>query len=180
MCGAGVDKDGVAWAGIVVPTVAVYDLDVLDIAKILRGTGRKVSVDLDADDVAAGPNDFSHDRRVVSDAATDMNDAVPFVKFKRLDTERKITRLAIVQLTNRINRDEYVAVQTCWVVIGRDPVISVDAWTQKLPRSRPKKVLAGHVRERSYQRLRLEVRCGADFRGIPFADLFKVRHSSVE
>jgi hypothetical protein len=98
---------------------------VLDIAKILRGTGRKVSVDLDADDVAAGPNDFSHDRRVVSDATTDMNDAVPFVKFKRLDTERKITRLAIVQLANRINRDEYVAVQTCWVVIGRGPVTSV-------------------------------------------------------
>src|SRR5215475_2450716 len=69
VCHASVDEDRIAGAGVVLPPVPLRYLDLLEIGKVLACARGKVSVNLDARDMAGTSYDFGHNRRVVTDAA---------------------------------------------------------------------------------------------------------------
>src|SRR5262245_39879233 len=77
---AGVDEDRIAGAGVVLPSVAMRYIDLFEVGKVLAGASGEVSVNLDARNMAGSSYCFSHNRRVVADAASHVQNAIPFSK----------------------------------------------------------------------------------------------------
>src|SRR5262249_14917900 len=143
VCRARVDKDCVTGTGVVCSAITLYHLDLLEVSKILARTRGEVSVHLDADDLTSRPNDFSNDRRVVTDATPHMEYAISFPKVEGIKTVGKKTRLPVIQPAICVNCNEYVVVEVRRVIILGHPVGAVfNSRTQNLPRPGAKKVLA--------------------------------------
>jgi|SRR5215475_4641067 len=107
---AGVDEDRVARAGVVLPSVAMRYLDLPEVCKILAGARGEVGVNLDASYLAGSSYDFGHNRRVVADAASHVQNSIPLGKVEGVNTEGEIARLPVVQTAARVNRYQYVVV----------------------------------------------------------------------
>jgi hypothetical protein len=96
VCHAGVDEDRIAGAGVVLYPVAMRYLGLPEVFKVLTGARGKVNINLDAHDLAGSSYDFSHDRCVITDAASHVQYAIALVKVEGINTEGKVARLPIV------------------------------------------------------------------------------------
>src|SRR5215510_959783 len=152
MCHAGVDEDRVAGTGVELPSVAMRYLDLPEVGKVLAGARGEVSVNLDARYLAGSSYCFSHNRCVIADAASHVQNAIPLGKVEGVNTVGKVARLSVVQMAARVNRYQYVVVQPPWISVLCGSIVFVPV-ALNLPGPGPKKSLARNLRERVYQRL---------------------------
>jgi hypothetical protein len=87
MCHAGVDEDRVAGAGVERHSVAMRHLDLPEVVKVFAGARGEVSVNFDACYLAGSSYDFSHNRCVVADSASHVQNAIPVGKVEGVNTE---------------------------------------------------------------------------------------------
>src|SRR5262245_1122194 len=127
-------------------------LDLSEVGEVFAGARGEVSVNLDARNMAGSSYCFSHNRRVVSDAASHVQNAIPLGKVQGVNTEGEVARLSVVQMSARVNRYQYVVAQAPGISVLCGSIVFVLV-ALNLPWPRPKKTLTRNFRERVYQRL---------------------------
>jgi len=70
MARSGVHEDNISGTKVESTTIAVNNLDVMQMSKIVLGSSCKIVVDLDSGDVPGGANHMRQDGCIVSGAAT--------------------------------------------------------------------------------------------------------------
>ena len=96
MCRTGVDKDRVIRLRVELSAISLQNLNVIEMCEILTRTRGEVWIYLDASDMAVRPNYFGDDRRVVTDAASDMKRAISFFEFERFKPQGDAARVTVV------------------------------------------------------------------------------------
>lgn len=177
---ASVNEDRVARTGIISAALAMHYIDVYEVFEILTCATGEVGVNLDAENVTSWPDDLRHDRRVVADTTSHMNNGVPLVQFEGLNTESQIARLPIVQVSVRIDRDEHVTVQMHGVICRGDFVIvCVGIGIQNVPGAWAEKCLARNGRKRCNQGVRRETRGSPHCLGVAPANALEGVHTAI-
>ena len=96
MCRTGVDKDRVIRLKVELSAISLQNLNVIEMCEILTRTRGEVWIYLDASDMAVRPNYFGDDRRVVTDAAPDMQRATSFFEFERVQPRGEGARMTVI------------------------------------------------------------------------------------
>jgi hypothetical protein len=93
---AGVDKNRVIRLRVVLSAIGLQNLNVIKMCKILTRSLGEVWIYLDTSDMAFRPNYCGGDRRVVTDAASDMKNVISFFEFERFKPQGDAARVTVV------------------------------------------------------------------------------------
>ena len=87
MGGTSIDKNPVCRLGVILPTIGVYDLDVLQASEVIASAGSKLGVNLDSGHTPSGAHDLCQNRRVVPSATANVYNVLPFLQIQCVDEE---------------------------------------------------------------------------------------------
>ena len=120
-------------------------------------------VDLDADRLAVDAEGGRRDRRVVADAAADVEEAVGRVQFEEVEPGEERDGVAVVQRTGRVERDEHRRLEMHGVAVRRLAVRAAVAGVEELPGAGADEIFAADRGEAASQARIPQVR---DFRDL--------------
>ena len=181
---SGIDKDGIVCAFVQRRAIARMHRHIWILGQIVSGAGRQTGIHFAGDHVPCRSNYFGHNRRVISDAAAQVKDAITNLQIERVDPKRQGTWLAVVQMASGIDGYQNVVVELARVVnrcVGRGagrPIPS-DNGKRNLPRPGAEKLLPRHTRKSCDQSGRVEISSVLDFLGVETATLIE-RHDLCE
>ena len=144
---AGEGDDAIDLAGIMGGGVAGNDLDLWPGPQILAGRGRQAGIIFDRDHAPARPDNLAQHGAVVPGAGADLHDSLAGPQIQLIEQSGPEARLAIVQASCRIDRDEHVVIDPPRIGIRRLIEGSHSLRRNDVPRPWPEKPLARHRRE---------------------------------
>src|SRR5215468_11447725 len=150
MRGAGVDEDRVAGPCVELPAVACNDLHLRPGREVGTRSLGEIGIDVDGGDVPQRADHLGEDRRVVADAAADVQNTVTSAEVERIDPAGERTRLAVVQVSRRVDRHQDVGVQVARVGFGGglvDALARSGEGAYHLPRPWAEEALSRDARE---------------------------------
>jgi hypothetical protein len=114
----------------------------------------QIFVGLDRDDAACRAYAVRHQRRVVAEAASHVQDARPVAQIERVDERRHGRRKSVVELARRVDRHSHVVTHATGIAIWRQPRSETKFDRPNEPGPRRQEPLARHAGQRFDERSR--------------------------
>ena len=111
MCHPGIDEYGVALTRVERRAISTVHRDVRVGGEVRSRPIRQHSVDLTGEDASTCASYFGQDRRVITDAAAQVINAVASLEVKGIDPSSQRTRLPVVQITGWIKGNQNIVIK---------------------------------------------------------------------